>query len=129
MGLGTRLTVTYVVTYMFVQYVVYLSIYCVCFFRSAILNEGYRVSISHANANAIKTDAPHHVIWDIMRCWVNYKSCVSCNVLEDGRLCLRFVLLFEPFYPLVLHNDMYHQCHVLLCVYCYPVCVQSFCVV
>ena len=40
-------------------------------YRSAILNQGYRVSISHANANAIKTDAPHHVLWDIMRCWVS----------------------------------------------------------
>lgn len=38
--------------------------------RSAILEQGYRVSLSHANANAIKTDAPHHVLWDIMRCWV-----------------------------------------------------------
>ncbi|XP_065898799.1 tRNA (guanine(26)-N(2))-dimethyltransferase-like isoform X2 [Dysidea avara] len=38
--------------------------------RSAIMSLGYRVSLSHASANSIKTDAPHHVIWDIMRCWV-----------------------------------------------------------
>ena len=38
--------------------------------RSAVLNAGFRVSGSHACALALKTDAPPHVIWDIMRCWV-----------------------------------------------------------
>jgi tRNA (guanine26-N2/guanine27-N2)-dimethyltransferase len=38
--------------------------------RSALLNLGYRVSISHAHANAIKTNAPVHVLWDIMRAFV-----------------------------------------------------------
>ncbi|KAL8211723.1 UNVERIFIED_CONTAM: tRNA methyltransferase 1 [Gekko kuhli] len=38
-------------------------------FRSALLHAGYRVSLSHACKNAIKTDAPSSVIWDIMRCW------------------------------------------------------------
>lgn len=41
--------------------------------RSAILDQGYRVSLSHANPKAIKTDAPQSVFWDIMRCWV--KKC------------------------------------------------------
>ncbi|KAM4749549.1 tRNA (guanine(26)-N(2))-dimethyltransferase [Rhinophrynus dorsalis] len=38
-------------------------------FRSAILHAGHRVSLSHACKNALKTDAPPSVIWDIMRCW------------------------------------------------------------
>lgn len=38
-------------------------------FRSALLHAGYSVSLSHACKNAIKTDAPPNVIWDIMRCW------------------------------------------------------------
>lgn len=38
--------------------------------RSAVLNAGFRVSGSHACPLALKTDAPPHVIWDIMRCWV-----------------------------------------------------------
>lgn len=42
----------------------------VTLFRSAIINAGYRVSISHASALAVKTDAPMEVLWDIMRCWV-----------------------------------------------------------
>ncbi|KAL3866784.1 hypothetical protein ACJMK2_044054 [Sinanodonta woodiana] len=38
--------------------------------RSAILNAGYKVSMSHAAKNSNKTDAPNHVIWDIMRAWI-----------------------------------------------------------
>ncbi|XP_067877359.1 tRNA (guanine(26)-N(2))-dimethyltransferase [Heterodontus francisci] len=37
--------------------------------RSALLHAGYRVSLSHACKNAIKTDAPSSVIWDVMRSW------------------------------------------------------------
>ncbi|XP_013877500.1 tRNA (guanine(26)-N(2))-dimethyltransferase isoform X2 [Austrofundulus limnaeus] len=37
--------------------------------RSALLHAGYRVSLSHARKNAVKTDAPPAAIWDIMRCW------------------------------------------------------------
>lgn len=39
-------------------------------FRSAIINAGYRVSSSHCNPLAVKTDAPVEVLWDILRCWV-----------------------------------------------------------
>lgn len=38
-------------------------------FRSALLHAGYRVSFSHACKNAVKTDAPPGVLWDIIRCW------------------------------------------------------------
>ncbi|MBN3301995.1 TRM1 dimethyltransferase, partial [Amia calva] len=37
--------------------------------RSALLHAGYRVSLSHACKNALKTDAPPSALWDIMRCW------------------------------------------------------------
>nr|XP_008542085.1 PREDICTED: tRNA (guanine(26)-N(2))-dimethyltransferase isoform X1 [Equus przewalskii] len=37
--------------------------------RSALLHAGFRVSLSHACKNAVKTDAPSSAIWDIMRCW------------------------------------------------------------
>jgi tRNA (guanine26-N2/guanine27-N2)-dimethyltransferase len=30
---------------------------------------GHRVSGSHANPLALKTDAPPHLVWDIIRCW------------------------------------------------------------
>ncbi|CAG12504.1 unnamed protein product [Tetraodon nigroviridis] len=38
-------------------------------FRSALLHAGYKVSLSHACKNGIKTDAPPAALWDIMRCW------------------------------------------------------------
>ncbi|XP_073743815.1 tRNA (guanine(26)-N(2))-dimethyltransferase isoform X2 [Callorhinus ursinus] len=37
--------------------------------RSALLHAGFRVSLSHACKNAVKTDAPSSALWDIMRCW------------------------------------------------------------
>lgn len=37
--------------------------------RSAILNAGYKVSLSHAAPTSIKTNAPQNVIWDVMRAW------------------------------------------------------------
>ncbi|KAI5080955.1 hypothetical protein GOP47_0004138 [Adiantum capillus-veneris] len=37
---------------------------------SALGNAGYRSSGSHVTPLALKTDAPMHVIWDILRCWV-----------------------------------------------------------
>jgi tRNA (guanine26-N2/guanine27-N2)-dimethyltransferase len=39
-------------------------------FRSALINAGFRVSGSHANPLALKTDAPPEVVWDILRCWI-----------------------------------------------------------
>uniref|UniRef100_G1RRE0 tRNA (guanine(26)-N(2))-dimethyltransferase n=1 Tax=Nomascus leucogenys TaxID=61853 RepID=G1RRE0_NOMLE len=37
--------------------------------RSALLHADFRVSLSHACRNAVKTDAPASALWDIMRCW------------------------------------------------------------
>lgn len=36
---------------------------------AAFINAGYRVSQSHREPTALKTDAPVDVMWDIMRCW------------------------------------------------------------
>eukprot|EP00614_Pseudopedinella_elastica_P005243 CAMPEP_0172598562 /NCGR_PEP_ID=MMETSP1068-20121228/18596_1 /TAXON_ID=35684 /ORGANISM="Pseudopedinella elastica, Strain CCMP716" /LENGTH=636 /DNA_ID=CAMNT_0013398471 /DNA_START=37 /DNA_END=1947 /DNA_ORIENTATION=+ len=38
--------------------------------KSALINAGYRVSGFHKEPNALKTDAPSEVVWDVMRCWV-----------------------------------------------------------
>ena len=43
-------------------------------FKAAIVNAGYKVSGYHKDPNAIKTDAPHNVIWDIMRTWIKDRS-------------------------------------------------------
>ncbi|WMV19050.1 hypothetical protein MTR67_012435 [Solanum verrucosum] len=56
-------------------------------FRSAVINAGYRTSGTHVNPLGLKTDAPMHTIWDIMRCWVTVPCSVSsCFVgLENER--------------------------------------------
>eukprot|EP00040_Diaphanoeca_grandis_P030791 m.182775 g.182775 ORF g.182775 m.182775 type:complete len:606 (+) comp32132_c0_seq1:92-1909(+) len=38
--------------------------------RSAIMNLGFKVSSSHANKDALKTNAPPDAMWDILRSWV-----------------------------------------------------------
>jgi hypothetical protein len=38
--------------------------------RSGLLNAGYKVSSSHADKDALKTDAPSSAVWDMMRAWV-----------------------------------------------------------
>lgn len=38
-------------------------------FKAALINAGYRVSGYHKEPNAVKTDAPNHVVWDILRVW------------------------------------------------------------
>ncbi|KAJ3359580.1 tRNA methyltransferase 1 [Allomyces javanicus] len=37
---------------------------------SALANAGYQFSVSHANPIAVKTDAPQHVVWDVIRAHV-----------------------------------------------------------
>ncbi|CAM9119035.1 unnamed protein product, partial [Discosporangium mesarthrocarpum] len=38
--------------------------------HAALANAGYRASQQHKDPQALKTDAPDSVVWDIMRCWV-----------------------------------------------------------
>lgn len=38
-------------------------------FKAALVNAGYRVSGYHKEPQAIKTDAPNSIVWDIMRAW------------------------------------------------------------
>jgi tRNA (guanine26-N2/guanine27-N2)-dimethyltransferase len=43
-------------------------------FKAAIVNAGYRVSGYHKEPQAIKTDAPNRIIWDIMRVWYKQQT-------------------------------------------------------
>merc|ERR1719312_393970 len=53
--------------------------------RSALLNAGYRVSLSHANKLAIKTDAPNEFIWRMMRELVKREPTRKADKLpQDG---------------------------------------------
>ncbi|KAK7797036.1 hypothetical protein U0070_015832 [Myodes glareolus] len=62
--------------------------------RSALLHAGFRVSLSHACKNAVKTDAPPQALWDIMRCWE--KECpVKRERLSESSPAFR-ILSVEP---------------------------------
>ncbi len=39
-------------------------------FNSALLHAGFQVSMTHCRDNAVKTNAPPSVVWDVMREWV-----------------------------------------------------------
>jgi tRNA (guanine26-N2/guanine27-N2)-dimethyltransferase len=62
--------------------------------RSAILHEGYKVSLSHACKNSLKTDAPIALIWDILRFWAKSHPVNSAR-FHDGT-ALKVILSKEP---------------------------------
>lgn len=62
--------------------------------RSALLHAGHRVSLSHACKNAVKTDAPPAVLWDIMRCWTKLHP-VKRERLAESSPAAR-ILAVEP---------------------------------
>ena len=51
--------------------------------KSAVVHAGYRVSGYHKDPDAIKTDAPDAVVWDIMRAWVK-KQGRSPKIQDDS---------------------------------------------
>ncbi|XP_061172654.1 tRNA (guanine(26)-N(2))-dimethyltransferase-like [Saccostrea echinata] len=54
--------------------------------RSAFLNSGHRVSLSHCAKDSIKTDAPSSFVWDVMRAWTKEKP-VKERHLQDNTPC------------------------------------------
>lgn len=62
--------------------------------RSAILHEGFRVSLSHACKNSLKTDAPIAVLWDILRFWEKSHPVSKTRFLEGS--ALKAILTKEP---------------------------------
>ena len=58
--------------------------------KAALINAGYRTSGYHKDANAVKTNAPSSVMWDIMRAWCkehppNLKSKTKANKKKKRR--------------------------------------------
>ncbi|KAI1719816.1 n2,N2-dimethylguanosine tRNA methyltransferase domain-containing protein [Ditylenchus destructor] len=61
--------------------------------RSALLNAGYRCSISHCNPKALKTDAPVQFLWDICRAWAKRHNKVAD---QKGQPIAKFILSTPP---------------------------------
>merc|ERR1711936_229979 len=59
-------------------------------YLSAILNAGYRVSLTHANKHGIKTDAPNSFLWSMMRAWAAKIGKEKINLSESspGRIIM-----------------------------------------
>ncbi|MCJ1484760.1 RNA methyltransferase tRNA(m5U54)methyltransferase [Schaereria dolodes] len=53
-------------------------------FRGALLSLGYRVMRSHTKPGSTRTDAPWHVIWEVMREWVRQKSPIKNDAVKKG---------------------------------------------
>ncbi|KAL8722120.1 MAG: hypothetical protein Q9181_007557, partial [Wetmoreana brouardii] len=52
--------------------------------RGALISLGYRTTRSHTEAGSIRTDAPWHVIWEIMREWARQKHPIKEGALKEG---------------------------------------------
>uniref|UniRef100_A0A6B2L1K9 tRNA (guanine(26)-N(2))-dimethyltransferase n=1 Tax=Arcella intermedia TaxID=1963864 RepID=A0A6B2L1K9_9EUKA len=63
-------------------------------FRSAVLSTGHKVSASHCVPNAIKTNAPNTVIWDIIRAWNKLHPAKLANLHPESPG--RKILSVEP---------------------------------
>ena len=55
---------------------------------SALMRQGYRVSRSHTDANAIKTNAPSGVVWDVMRSWAEQNPPTKLSETSAGHRLL-----------------------------------------
>ena len=69
-------------------------------FRSALLNSGYHVSLSHASKMALKTNAPNDFIWGMMRAWEKLnpvkkdkldKCSIPYKILENEKISWNFL--------------------------------------
>lgn len=63
--------------------------------RAALMHAGYRSSQSHRDPDAIKTDAPPRVVWDMMRSWIK-KHPISDKRLADPQSAVAKILAVEP---------------------------------
>ena len=95
------------------------------YFTSAIANQGFRqtsllccgpdgrlfcrVSLTHCNPKAFKTDAPFDMVWDMLRAWIkeqplNQKpepGSVAAKILEKVRsLSVRLLVYLSTLYEL-----------------------------
>lgn len=72
-------------------------------FKSALLNAGYKVSLTHCRKNSIKTDAPSAVVWSILRSYVLLNP-VKIKEGSIGEKILKNECLFEANFE--KHNEV-----------------------
>ncbi|KAL8638928.1 MAG: hypothetical protein Q9228_003970 [Teloschistes exilis] len=52
--------------------------------RGALIGLGYRTTRSHTEPGSIRTDAPWHVVWEVMREWARQKSSIKEGTIKKG---------------------------------------------
>ncbi|KAL8688700.1 MAG: hypothetical protein Q9218_005458 [Villophora microphyllina] len=52
--------------------------------RGALIGLGYRTTRSHTEPGSIRTNAPWHVIWEIMREWASQRYSIKEGVIKKG---------------------------------------------
>ena len=62
---------------------------------SGLLNAGYEVSRSHASAGSIKTNAPRHVVYDVIRAWIKDHP-VEMKNIKTGSPALKLLSKENP---------------------------------
>lgn len=77
-------------------------------FRSALLNAGYHVSLSHACKVALKTDAPNDFIWDMMRAWEKLNP-IKRDKLPKDSIALKILNKESVFTDKVISFDMHPE--------------------
>lgn len=65
-------------------------------FHSALINGGYRVSCTHKEPTAIKTNAPDSVVWDIVRCWCKINPPLGSGKRKKETAAAIAILAKEP---------------------------------
>lgn len=60
-------------------------------FRSAFLNAGYKVSISHCNPRAIKSDAPPAFFWSVIKAWISNSGELQLDQLPEDSLSRKLI--------------------------------------
>lgn len=57
-------------------------------FQCVVNNAGYQISGTHINPLGFKSNAPMHIVWDIMRCWIKDHPMKSRPQGEPGTIIL-----------------------------------------
>jgi N2,N2-dimethylguanosine tRNA methyltransferase len=70
--------------------------------KSALLNGGYTISVSHCDPIGLKTNAPMSFLWDIMRKWVIH------SFLEVNLLLLGFSISYKGKASRFTHHKLYY---------------------
>ncbi|CAL1296963.1 unnamed protein product [Larinioides sclopetarius] len=82
--------------------------------RSAVMNAGYQVSLSHTSPTSLKTDAPPEVIWDIMRAWANMFPGKKTFELEPSKTIMSKKSSIEVSFKLHPDAEPKSRCNNLL---------------